>query len=98
MTAHIWIEYGRAPSRAWYAIIFDYPFNQLKVKKLIGKVAEDNEDAVKLDEHFGFVLEATVHDYSPSGALKIYTMVREQCRILNSPLWARTVARVAKCS
>ena len=97
VTTHIWIEYGRTPSRDWYAAIFDYPFNRLGVKKLIGKVAEDNMDAVKLDAHFGFELEATVEDYSPSGALRIYTMVREQCRILNSPLWARTVSRVATC-
>lgn len=97
VNTHIWIEYGRVPVRDWYAAIFDYPFNRLGVKKLIGRVGEDNEYAVKLDEHFGFVLEAEIADYSPSGALKIYTMTREQCRILNSPLWARTVEKVAAC-
>jgi uncharacterized metal-binding protein len=36
ITCHIWIEKGKIPSKEWYAAIFDYPFNALKVTKLVG--------------------------------------------------------------
>ena len=65
----------------WYT--FDYPFNQLCVQKLIGPVASTNQKARRLDEHLGFVLEATLKDAAPGGDLLIYTMTREQCRWLN---------------
>ena len=92
---HIWIEEGRVPCRDWYVAIFDYPFNHLNIHKGVGRVVAKNTDAIKLDEHFGFVLEATIKDYSPMGDLYLYTMTREQCRVLNSPLWAKAVARVS---
>jgi RimJ/RimL family protein N-acetyltransferase len=86
---HIWVE--GTPSRAWYAAIFDYPFNQLQLHKLIGHVYSSNMEARKLDEHFGFVVEATIKDFSPEGDLLIYTMTREQCKIINDPKWQRII-------
>lgn len=95
--AHIWCDAERRPSREWMAAIFDYPFNRLQVHKIIGQVNSFNYEAIKLDEHFGFVLEATVTEYYDSGAdLLVYTMKREQCRILNSPLWKRTKEKVER--
>lgn len=85
---HIWIKEGFKPEKEWMVAIFDYPFNQLQVNKLIGQVSSKNEKACKLDEHFGFAVEAVVKDHSPDGDLLIYTMPRENCRILNSPKWA----------
>jgi gamma-glutamylcyclotransferase (GGCT)/AIG2-like uncharacterized protein YtfP len=96
IAAHIWIDTDRKPSRAWYAAIFDYPFNRLQVRKVVGQVASDNEDATKLDEHFGFVEEARVKDYSTDGDLIIYTMTKEQCRVLNSPSWTKVVDMVRR--
>lgn len=64
-------------------VCFDYPFNQLKVSKILGLVAEGNTAARRLDEHLGFVREATLRDADPSGDLLIYSMTRSQCRWLN---------------
>lgn len=91
--AHIWI--GGKPSREWMAAIFDYPFNRCEVNKIIGQVCSDNLDAIRLDEHFGFVREAEVENYYPSGAsLLVYTMTKEQCRVLTSTAWRKVNNRV----
>jgi len=97
ISAHIWIEERRQPSKEWMAAIFDYPFNRLGIHKIIGRVYSGNDEAVRLDTKFGFIHEATIKDFCPDGDLFIYTMTREQCRILNNPLWSRVVDRVAAC-
>lgn len=88
IAAHIWIKEGKRPSRAWYGAIFDYPFNRLGVKKIIGQVKSTNSKAVVLDSHFGFIMEAFVADFYEDGDLLIYTMTKGQCRVLNSPRWS----------
>ena len=91
--AHIWID--EVPSREWYAAIFDYPFNQLGVKKIVGQVKSSNLEARRLDMNLGFELEAQIADYYEDGSsLMVYTMDRSQCKILNSPKWARVVKKV----
>ncbi len=65
----------------WYC--FYYPFEQLKVNKIIGTVESSNLAARKLDEHLGFVLEATLKQAAPNGDLLIYSMTRDQCKWLN---------------
>lgn len=93
--AHIWADPERMACREWWAAIFDYPFNRCNVKKIVGQVKSTNTEAIKLDEHFGFVREAEVKDYYPDGtSLLAYTMTREQCRVLNSKSWAGVVQRV----
>lgn len=68
----------------WFA--FYYPFEQMKVKKLIGLVAGTNERALKLDKHLGYVEEAVIKDAVPGGDLHILTMTKEQCRFLKRKL------------
>jgi len=94
---HIWVDDGATPSREWYAAICDYPFNHLNINKVIGKVADSNADSKKLCEHLGYHLEARIKDYRPDGDLLFYTMTREQCHILNNPLWDNVVKRVSSC-
>ena len=94
INAHIWVEVGETPSREWYAAIFDYPFNKLGVSKILGQVAGNNEEALRLDKHFGFVEEARILDYSDNGDLVLLTMTKDQCRVLNSPRWAKITQRV----
>ena len=94
--AHIWVAEGAVPSREWYVAIFDYPFNRLEVRKIVGQVQQDNELAQKLDEHFGFVLEARVTDFSAHGDLLMYTMTRDQCLVLNSPLWRKVAEKIKR--
>lgn len=79
--AHIAIEKG-GMNRRFLSIIFDYPFNQLGVKRITGYVAESNHAARKLDEHLGFELEATLKDAHPEGDLLIYKMTADKCRWL----------------
>lgn len=95
--AHIWVDAERTPLREWYSCIFDYPFNRIGVRKIIGQVNSNNIEAQKLDEHFGFVLEATVTDYYDDGAsLLVYTLTREQCRVLNSSAWRKVNEHIAR--
>lgn len=77
---HIAIE-GKI-TKEFLRFIFWYPFEQLKVKKLIGLVSGGNEKALKLDKNFGFVEEAIVKDVYEDGDLHILTMTKEQCRFL----------------
>jgi hypothetical protein len=64
-------------------VIFRYPFEDLGCSKLLGLVASSNLQARRLNEHFGFVPEATLKEAHPDGDLIIYTMTRSQCRWLN---------------
>lgn len=70
----------KATTREFYRIIFDYPFNQLKVKRATVIVSTANERAQQIDERLGFVREAVLKDYFPDGDAIIYYMNKEQCR------------------
>jgi RimJ/RimL family protein N-acetyltransferase len=77
-------------SRRWLTkeflrVVFDYPFNQAKVKRVTGLVGEGNIEARKFDEHIGFKLEARLAGAHPTGDLLIYVMRREDCRFLRAP-------------
>ena len=61
---------------------FDYPFNQLKLRRVTGLVGEGNKQARRFDEHLGFELETTLKLAHPSGDLLVYVMWREKCRWL----------------
>jgi RimJ/RimL family protein N-acetyltransferase len=69
-------------TKSFLAIVFDYAFNQLRVKKIIGLVGADNLPAQQFDLHIGFSLEATLSNAHPSGDLLLYTMERSQCKWL----------------
>lgn len=69
-------------NREYLRICFDFPFNQLKVQKLIGLVDSTNADALRFDQHLGFVEEARLTDAGSKADLIILTMTRQQCRWL----------------
>lgn len=71
-------------TREYLAISFDYPFNQLKVKKIVGLVDSANTDAQRFDMALGFQHEATLKDAGRQGDLLLLTMTREQCRFLDA--------------
>lgn len=96
ISAHIWVRDNHTPSREWFAAIFDYPFNRLGVIKIVGQVNSSLQRARKLDEHFGFHLEATVKDFFTGGDLLVYTMTKDQCHVLSSPLWSKSVDKVRR--
>jgi RimJ/RimL family protein N-acetyltransferase len=67
-------------NREFLRFAFWYPFEQLKVNRVHGVVAESNDAARKFDEHLGFVLEHRAPDAHPDGALLFYRMYRHECR------------------
>lgn len=70
-------------SRNVLKYIFDYPFNQLGVSKLIGFVDSSNLAARNFDAKIGFIPETTILGAGRGGSdLIVYTMTREQCRWL----------------
>jgi hypothetical protein len=86
--ASVMMHVAAIPGKRWMTrellwICFDYPFNQLGVKKIIGLVASRDESVIAFDTHLGFVHEATLKDAHPSGDLLLLTMTRAQCRWLH---------------
>ena len=69
-------------NRDYLFACFYYPFEHLKVKKVIGLVDSSNIDARRFDEHIGFKIEATIKDAAPHGDLLIYSMTAAECRFL----------------
>ena len=82
ITATFAIENGAVFPKDFLWAIFDYPFRQLGCKKMVALVAESNWKCRNMVEKMGFILEATVADYYPDGAMQVYTMTAEQCRFL----------------
>ena len=68
--------------RKYLRTCFDYPFNQLKVLKVVGLVDSTNTDALRFDFHLGFKEEAVIKDAGKHGDLHVLTMTRDQCRFL----------------
>lgn len=64
----------------WFS--FYYPFEQLKVKKVLGIVPSSLEAVLEFDKHIGFTEEHRIKDGHPTGDLVILSMTREQCRFL----------------
>lgn len=75
---HVALE--KPVSRRFTRMAFAYPFNQLKVHKVIGLVDSTNEKALRFDRLLGFVEEARIESAGKSGDLVILTMTRQQCR------------------
>ena len=63
---------------------FLYPFEQLKVHKVLGLVDQSNVNARRLNQHLGFVLETRIKDAALGGDWLVYSMTREQCRFLGA--------------
>jgi RimJ/RimL family protein N-acetyltransferase len=83
------IHIAAIPGRKWLTkeflfAAFDYPFNQLKLKRLTGYVASRNLEAQRLDEHLGFKREGYLRDMLPDDNVILYGMLRSECRWLRS--------------
>ena len=62
---------------------FDYPFNKLGVKVILGQICGDNADALRLNRHLGFKVVAEIPDAHMDGDLVIMAMRKEDCRWLD---------------
>jgi hypothetical protein len=72
-------------NRTMLWICFDYPFNQLGVKKVFGQVPSWNRHAYEFDKHLGFRVECEIDGVYPGGSMMLLSMRREQCRFLDRP-------------
>lgn len=72
----------KATSKWFYWAIFDYPFNQLGVKRCNVLVHENNERALKLNIKLGFVRDTVIKDYFPDGDAVLLAMYKKDCRWL----------------
>jgi hypothetical protein len=77
--AHIAVDHL---SKEFLWAMFDYPFNQMGVKRITGCVSSANQKALRLDKHLGFEYEATLKGAMPDGDLIILVMWRDKCRFL----------------
>jgi len=71
-------------SKRFIKEIFKYPFEQLGVKKIINYVAESNIDSQKITEKFGFCHETTIEGVYPDGAMRVYSLLKEDCKWLDA--------------
>lgn len=78
---HIRGEPGWA-SRQYLGVIFDYPFRQLKVRRITVPVCSTNAACRKLVEHMGFTLESTLAQATPDGDMLLYRMFESECKYL----------------
>jgi RimJ/RimL family protein N-acetyltransferase len=69
-------------SKQFLATIFDYPFVQLGVNKLIGPTNSSNEDAMRFNYKLGFIEEARIKDAFPDGDMVLLTLTKDKCRFL----------------
>lgn len=67
-------------TREFLKVIFDYPFNQLRCRRITCLVGSGNTASRRLCEHFGFVLEANLRGAHLTGDLLVYCMFSEDCR------------------
>lgn len=73
---------GNWLNRQFMAIVFDYPFNQLKVNRITVGVCTSKKNVIDLAMHFGFVVEAKLSKATPEGDMLILSMFRENCKYL----------------
>jgi RimJ/RimL family protein N-acetyltransferase len=92
IVCHIAGEEGWA-TKGFLGLIFDYPFNQLGVKRITAPVHSDNVKSRLLMDRLGFTLEATLAQAIPEGDLLIYRMFKSECRFLEDRFYGQ-----AKCT
>lgn len=63
-------------------IVFDYPFNKLKVAKVGGTINSNNKELLDFNLRLGFKEEARIKNAYHDGDLIILTMERSECRWL----------------
>jgi len=81
VVCHIAGEGGWA-DRRFLGIIFDFPFNQLKVRRITVPVNGDNEKSIRLVEHMGFKLESRLEQATLDSDILLYRLFKDECKYL----------------
>lgn len=69
-------------TRKLISIVFDYPFNQLKVNRVTGLIGEKNVKAIDFANNLGAKLETRLKDAHEDGDLLVYVLFKEDCRFI----------------
>ena len=86
--SNVWVHLAGLPGARWMTreylfACFAYAFLVCDVQRLSGYVDASNAQARKLNEHFGYRIEATLSGAAADGGdVLIYVMRREDCRFL----------------
>ena len=81
---------GRWLTRPFLAAVFQYPFEQLGVRRVTSRIGADNTKARGFLEALGFQHEGTIRKgWEPDVDLLIYGLLKEECRFLGQE-YART--------
>lgn len=78
---HIAAE-GNWACRRFLNVMFDYPFNQLGVRRITAPVAATNIKCINLVTRMGFTLECTLAQANPDGDVHIFRMFKEECKYI----------------
>lgn len=73
----------RPPSKKFFAMMFDYPFNQAPVNRITAFIKSNNIKSINIAQRFGFVLESTLSQATLDADLHIYRLFKSECRFLN---------------
>jgi RimJ/RimL family protein N-acetyltransferase len=87
-----WVHLAAEPGARWMTreylrACFAYPFKVCGVRRLSGWVDASNAQARRLNEHFGYRIEATLKGAAADGGdALIYVMWRDQCRFIDQEI------------
>ena len=74
--------YENWASRDYLNVIFDYPFNQLKAKRITCPIASTNIKSINLVRRMGFTLECSLAQAIPDGDLHLFRMFKDECKYI----------------
>jgi len=80
--ATIVIKHGTVMTKRFFHKIFDYPFNQLGVDKIIVQANTANVESVHLAKRLGFTEEGMIKGAYLDGDRIILTMTKDECKWL----------------
>lgn len=73
---------GNWADRRFLGVIFDYPFNQLKVKRITVPIVGTNDKSIKLVEHMGFKLESRLEQATLDSDILLFRLFKDECKYL----------------
>ena len=80
VSCHIYL--GKGLNKQYLNTIFDYPFVQLGVDKIIAPVISSNDKSVEFVKKLGFEEQARLLDVFPTGDLLFFVMSKDKCKFL----------------
>lgn len=80
------VEGSKWMTREFLHAAFDYPFNQMKKRRVSACIHSKRKKAVSFVEHLGFEFEGRRKNYYEDGDMLCYGMLREKCRFIGHSL------------